>query len=179
MWNPHDVSYALICFAFHTMTRWKKRCGARGENLRQDNWLSCGWPSKAVLVNGAGPPLPTKTSTLGVGRDGHGRTDGHTANWEDVCVRGSQTPGLYLHGFLAGWTSWGFRYGLFSASILRLYFCRPPRTLSRRTPVGRDSHRLTIEVDIFQTNSIQREHHPWVLGRQTGEAEWSSGIRGM
>lgn len=43
----------------------------------------------------------------------------------------------YSRGFLVGGGSVRPRYGLFSASSLRLYFCRPPRTRSRRTPVLR------------------------------------------
>lgn len=41
----------------------------------------------------------------------------------------------YSRGFLVGGGSVKPRYGLFSASSLRLYFCLPPRTRSRRTPV--------------------------------------------
>lgn len=41
----------------------------------------------------------------------------------------------YSRGFLVGGGSVKPRYGLFSVSNLRLYFCLPPRTRSRRTPV--------------------------------------------
>lgn len=41
----------------------------------------------------------------------------------------------YSRGFLVGGGSVRPRYGLFSVSSLRLYFCLPPRTRSRRTPV--------------------------------------------
>lgn len=40
----------------------------------------------------------------------------------------------YSRGFLVGGGSVKPRYGLFSVSNLRLYFCLPPRTRSRRTP---------------------------------------------
>lgn len=41
----------------------------------------------------------------------------------------------HSRGFLVGGGSVRPRYGLFSVSSLRLYFCLPPRTRSRRTPV--------------------------------------------
>lgn len=98
-------------------------------------------------------------------RGGHSQLT-HRRPTGRLSVLGHRTRLLYLHGFLAGCTSWGFRYGLFSASILRLYFCRPPRTLSRRTPASRDRQRLTGEVVISETNQIHREYHPWVPGRR-------------
>lgn len=45
---------------------------------------------------------------------------------------------LYSHGFLAGGEICKLRYGLLSESSRRLYFWRPPRTRSRRTPVGEE-----------------------------------------
>lgn len=53
---------------------------------------------------------------------------------EEICVCVCVCQWVLLHGFLGGRASCGFRYGLLSASIRRLYFCLPPRTRSRRTP---------------------------------------------
>lgn len=47
---------------------------------------------------------------------------------------GSEVTEHYSRGFLAGGGSVRPRYAVFSASILLLYFCLPPRTRSRRTP---------------------------------------------
>lgn len=44
----------------------------------------------------------------------------------------------HSHGFLAGGEICKLRYGLLSESSRRLYFWRPPRTRSRRTPVGEE-----------------------------------------
>lgn len=74
---------------------------------------------------------------------------------------------VFLHGFLGGRASCGFRYGLLSASIRRLYFCLPPRTLSRRTPVRNDRsvsiHRARVEI------GFKRKQWGtfWLLNRKT------------
>lgn len=47
----------------------------------------------------------------------------------------------HSHGFFAGGEICKLRYGLLSESSRRLYFWRPPRTRSRRTPVGRRGRR--------------------------------------
>lgn len=58
----------------------------------------------------------------------------------------------HLRGFLVGGGSVKPRYGLFSESSLRLYFCLPPRTRSRRTPGLEETGKhqwKTVHVFVF------------------------------
>lgn len=55
----------------------------------------------------------------------------------------------YSRGFLVGGGSVKPRYGLFSVSNLRLYFCLPPRTRSRRTPGLQTTRRTWHEESAF------------------------------
>lgn len=55
----------------------------------------------------------------------------------------------YSRGFLVGGGSVRPKYGLFSVSNLRLYFCLPPRTRSRRTPGLQTTHRMCHEDSTF------------------------------
>lgn len=57
-------------------------------------------------------------------------------------AKGAQTA-LNSHGFLAGGEICKLRYGLLSESSRRLYFWRPPRTRSRRTPVGEEKEKVS------------------------------------
>lgn len=63
--------------------------------------------------------------------------DGPGTHWKG-CGRAG-----YAHGFLAGGEICKLRYGLLSESSRRLYFWRPPRTRSRRTPVGEGRESVT------------------------------------
>lgn len=79
----------------------------------------------------------------------------HTQQWEGgIAPRGCQTFQAWMgqkehgrpwhsHGFLAGGEICKLRYGLLSESSRRLYFWRPPRTRSRRTPVGEGREKLS------------------------------------
>lgn len=73
---------------------------------------------------------------------------------EEICSR-CVCQWVLLHGFLGGRASCGFRYGLLSASIRRLYFCLPPRTLSRRTPEKqRQKKSASIHSDVAAKQNI-------------------------
>ena len=56
----------------------------------------------------------------------------------------------HSHGFLAGGEICKLRYGLLSESSRRLYFWRPPRTRSRRTPVGEERDKVSRVVQHHQ-----------------------------
>ncbi len=60
----------------------------------------------------------------------------------------------YSRGFLVGGGSVKPRYGLFSESNLRLYFCLPPRTRSRRTPRLETTRRTWDEKSVFFSDKI-------------------------
>lgn len=66
----------------------------------------------------------------------------------------------HSHGFLAGGEICKLRYGLFSASSRRLYFWRPPRTRSRRTPVGRKGRKAQELFDITRAVSADWDSSP-------------------
>lgn len=62
----------------------------------------------------------------------------------------------YSRGFLVGGGSVRPRYGLFSASNLRLYFCLPPRTRSRRTPgLKNDKRGNEMKKGIFSRSDFE------------------------
>lgn len=111
---------------------------------------------------------PTKTSLLGVGRDGHAKTDTHRANWEDsVCWKARHVCCTYMAFWLAEpaeGSGRGCSPHLFCAcTSADLHVLCQDAPLWAKTGTGL----LLTYPSLRPVKYI--EYHPWVLWRQTAE----------
>lgn len=84
---------------------------------------------------------------------------------EQMLARGTGTA-LHSHGFLAGGEICKLRYGLLSESSRRLYFWRPPRTRSRRTPFGEEREKVSELFNI--TRGISADFGISAMAKSSG-----------